>query len=221
MNDFCLIPGQGLKALHLDPNFHWMTKPPSPLGGVYMTPWRLSRRRDYTPVPSHGSIYLFTWYHHKMSCRRESRQREFTPVVVPGREFHSSTKSRNGILWTRNDKIRDANFPHLQSMAELRRNQRGEIWRQHVKAHSCSHFSPCFDHTSLTQTNDGTSQIDHDIGAYVPFSFRTMSRVVLRPHPTGVQGWRRQDQRLNLIAQWRDHLYWERSFTASMISPVY
>ena len=90
MNDFCLIPGQGLKALHLDPNFHWMTKPPSPLGGVYMTPWRLSRRCDYTPVPSHGSIYLFTWYHHKMSCRRESRQREFTPVVVPGREFHST-----------------------------------------------------------------------------------------------------------------------------------
>ena len=142
-------------------------------------------------------------------------------VVVPGREFHSSTKSRNGILWTRNDKIRDANFPHLQSMAELRRNQRGEIWRQHVKAHSCSHFSPCFDHTSLTQTDDGTSQIDHDIGAYVPVSFRTMSRVLLRPHPTGVQGWRRQDQQLNLIAQWRDHLYWERSFTASMISPVF
>ena len=59
MNDFCLIPGQGLKALHLDPNFHWMTKPPSPLGGAYMTPWRLSRRRDYTPVPSHGSIFVY------------------------------------------------------------------------------------------------------------------------------------------------------------------
>ena len=81
-----------------------------------------------------------------------------------------------------------ANFPHLQSMAELRRNQRGEIGRQHVKAHSCSHFSPCFDHTSPTQTDDGTSQIDHDIGAYVPYSFRTMSRVLLRPPPTEVQG---------------------------------
>ena len=55
-----------------------------------------------------------------------------------------------------------ANFPHLQPMAELWRNQRGEIGRQHVKAHSCSHFSPCFDHTSPTQTDDGTSQIDHD-----------------------------------------------------------
>ena len=72
---------------------------------------------------------------------------------------------------------------------------RGEIGRPHVKAHSCSHFSPCFDHTSPTQTDDGTSQIDHDIGAYVPYSFRTMSRVLLRPLPTEVQGWRRQGQR--------------------------
>ena len=52
--------------------------------------------------------------------------------------------------------IRRANFPHLQQMAELRRNQRGEIGRQHVKAHSCSHFRPCFDHTSPVQTDDGT-----------------------------------------------------------------
>ena len=81
-----------------------------------------------------------------------------------------------------------ANVPHLQPMAELRRNQRGEIGRQHVKAHSCSHFSPCFDHTSPTQTDDGTSQIDHEIGAYVPYFFRTMSRVLLRPLPTEVQG---------------------------------
>ena len=44
---------------------------------------------------------------------------------------------------------------------------RGEIGRQHVKTHSCSHFSPCFDHTSPTQTDDGTSQIDHEIGACV------------------------------------------------------
>ena len=42
--------------------------------------------------------HLFTWYHHKMSCRRESPQREFIPVVVPAREFHSGTKSRNGIM---------------------------------------------------------------------------------------------------------------------------
>ena len=92
----------------------------------------------------------------------------------------------------------DANFSHLQPMPDLRRNQRGEIARQHGKAHSCSHFSPCFDHTSPTQTDDGTSKIDHDIGAYVPYSFRTMPRVLLRPLPTNVQGRRRQGQRLNV-----------------------
>ena len=35
--------------------------------------------------------------------RRESPRREFTLVVVPGQEFHSGTKSRNGIMETRND----------------------------------------------------------------------------------------------------------------------
>ena len=77
-------------------------------------------------------------------------------------------------------------------MAELRGDQRGEIRHQHVKAHSCSHFSPCFDHTSPTKTDRGTSQIDHDIGAYIPYSLWTMSRVLLRPVPTEVQVWRRQ-----------------------------
>ena len=48
-------------------------------------------------------------------------------------------------------------------MAELRRNQRW-IERQHVNEHSCSHFSPCFDHTCPTQNDHGTSQIDEDIG---------------------------------------------------------
>ena len=36
--------------------------------------------------------------------------------------------------------------------------------------HSFSHFSRCFDHTSSTQTDKDTSQIDHDFGAYVPYS---------------------------------------------------
>ena len=44
------------------------------------------------------ALHLFTWYHHKLSCRRESPRREFTPVDVPGREFHSSTKSLKGIM---------------------------------------------------------------------------------------------------------------------------
>ena len=29
-------------------------------GGVYMTPGRLSPRSEYTPVPSHGSIFVYT-----------------------------------------------------------------------------------------------------------------------------------------------------------------
>ena len=66
------------------------------VGGVYMTPGRLSPRSELTPIPSHGSIFVFnTWSHHKMSCQRESPRREFTPVLEPGREFHSGTKSRN------------------------------------------------------------------------------------------------------------------------------
>ena len=52
--------------------------------------WMLSP--EFTPVPSQGSTFV-TWYHNKMSPRRE-----FTPVVVPEREFHSGTKSRNGIM---------------------------------------------------------------------------------------------------------------------------
>ena len=35
--------------------------------------------------------------------RRESPRREFTLVVVPEQEFHAGTKSRNGIMDTRND----------------------------------------------------------------------------------------------------------------------
>ena len=42
-----------------------------------------------------NSHILFTWYHHKMSCRHKSPRCEFTPVVAPGREFHSGRKSRN------------------------------------------------------------------------------------------------------------------------------
>ena len=67
------------------------------LGGVYMTPGWLSPRSEYTPVPSHGSIFVLmvppqivmparvtpAWVH---------------PVLVPGREFHSGAKSRNGIF---------------------------------------------------------------------------------------------------------------------------
>ena len=63
-----------------------------------MTPGRLSPRSEFTLVPSHGSIFVYMIP--PMSCRRESpcHEHEFTPVLVPGREFHSGTKSRNGIM---------------------------------------------------------------------------------------------------------------------------
>ena len=78
---------------------HWYIGPiDTLLGGVYMTPGATFRRRKLTPVPSLMTLYLSTWYRHKMSCRPESPRREFTPVVVPGREFHLSTKSPNSIM---------------------------------------------------------------------------------------------------------------------------
>ena len=57
-----------------------------------MTP---GRQREFTPVPSHGSIFVYM-IHNVMP--RESLRREFTPAVVPGREFHTGTKFRNGIM---------------------------------------------------------------------------------------------------------------------------
>ena len=44
------------------------------------------------------ALYLFTWYHHKMLCRRKSPRHKLTPALVPGQEFHSSTKTRSGIM---------------------------------------------------------------------------------------------------------------------------
>ena len=49
------------------------------------------------------ALYLFTWYHHKMSCQCESHQREFIPIVVQEQEFHPSTKFYNSIMYTWNN----------------------------------------------------------------------------------------------------------------------
>ena len=57
-----------------------------------MTPGRLSRLREITPVPSHGSIFVYVIPSQNVMPAR------VTPVVAPGREFHSGTKSRNGIM---------------------------------------------------------------------------------------------------------------------------
>ena len=79
-----------------------VTRPIPPFGdkwGVYMTPGRLLPQSEFTPVPSHRSIFVYMTLTPKlMLCWHESPWREFTPVLVPGREFHSSTKSRNGIM---------------------------------------------------------------------------------------------------------------------------
>ena len=66
-------------------------------------------------------------------------------------------------------------------MAELRREQRGEIRHQHVKAHFWRHLSLCFDHTSPTQTDDTASQTDHDIGVYVLTLFEQCHRFLYVP----------------------------------------
>ena len=62
-----------------------------------MTPGRLSRRSEFPPVPSHGSTFVYMIPPQNV-IPAESPRREFTPVVVPGREYHSGTKSRNGIM---------------------------------------------------------------------------------------------------------------------------
>ena len=67
---------------------------------------------------------------HKMKKRKKTRKLHEVILTATG-TFNSSV-------------ICSANFPHLQPMAELWRNQRAEIGRQHVMVHSCSHFSPCF-----------------------------------------------------------------------------
>ena len=55
-------------------------------------------------------------------------------------------------------------------MAELRRNQRGEIGSQHVKAHYAAALVHA-DLTSQTQTNESTCEIDQDTAAYVHLLF--------------------------------------------------
>ena len=59
---------------------------------------RLSPRSEFTPVPSHGSIFVYMIPPQNVMPARVTPGCEFTPVLVPEREFHSGTKSRNGIM---------------------------------------------------------------------------------------------------------------------------
>ena len=66
---------------------------------VNMTQGQLSRWSEFTLVPSPGSTFVYMIPPQNfMPARVTSPRREFSPVVVPGREFHSGTKSRNGIM---------------------------------------------------------------------------------------------------------------------------
>ena len=98
-------------------------------------------------------------------------------------------------------------------MAELRRNQRGEIGRQHVKAHSCSHFSPCFDHTHHAHPDQRRHKSDR------PWH-RSLRPLLLSNNVTGSftspSNWS-----TGMKATRSPPLNWERIFTASMISPVF
>ena len=70
------------------------------LGGVYMTPGRLSRRREITlQAPSHGSIFVYMWRPQNVISAR------VTPAWVdPGCCTGARISlSRNGIMKTRND----------------------------------------------------------------------------------------------------------------------
>ena len=52
-----------------------------------MTPGRLSPRSEFTPVPSHGAIFVYMIAPQISACWRESPRRELTPVFVPGENF--------------------------------------------------------------------------------------------------------------------------------------
>ena len=57
-----------------------------------MIPGRLSLRSEFTPVPSHGFIFVY------MIPPQNVMSARVTPVLVQRRKFHSGTKSRNGIM---------------------------------------------------------------------------------------------------------------------------
>ena len=69
------------------------------LGGVYMTPGRLSPCSEYTPVPSQGSIFVYT----RAPGLHDTSTKCYAGVSSPrflfwGREFHSGTKSGSGVM---------------------------------------------------------------------------------------------------------------------------
>ena len=64
-------------GVHID--FLWKN-----LGGVYMTPGRLSPRSEFTPVPSQSSTFVYMIPPQNVICWRESPRREFTRLLYRG-----------------------------------------------------------------------------------------------------------------------------------------
>ena len=62
-----------------------------------MIPARLSFRYEFTPVPSCGSLFVYMISAQNL-IPDESYRREFTPVTVPGRDFHSGTKTHSDVM---------------------------------------------------------------------------------------------------------------------------
>ena len=86
---------------------------------------------------------------------------------------------------------------------------------------TCGHLSPCFDDTLPIQTDEGTSQIHCRHWGLRPLLFSNNVTGSFMSPSNLRKGWNRKGQRLNVTAQWCDHLNWKMGFTASMISPVF
>ena len=70
-----------------------MVYEPGPLlGGVYMTTGRLSSRREFTPVPSCGSVFVY------MIPKQNVMPARVRPVLVPEQDFHPGTKIHSGVM---------------------------------------------------------------------------------------------------------------------------
>ena len=67
------------------------------LGGVYMISGRLSSRREFTPVPSYGSVFVYMIPTQNVMPARVILVR-VNPVLVPERDFHPGTKIHSGVM---------------------------------------------------------------------------------------------------------------------------
>ena len=57
-------------------------------GGAYMISGRISSRREFTPVPSYGSVFVYMI----------PTQNVMPARVVPERDFHPGTKIHFGVV---------------------------------------------------------------------------------------------------------------------------